>query len=388
MSNPDYIPFAGPGLDDREIAAVTGVLRRGWISTGPEAGQFETELAELTGRRYAVALNSCTAALHLAFVALGMGPGAEVIVPTVTFTATAAAVIHAGGTPVLADVSDDTLNISPDAVRSALTPRTRAVVAVHFAGRVADTAEISRAIEGTGAALVEDAAHTLPAYRDGRIAGSLGDLAVFSFFATKPITTGEGGMLVCDDPAIEATVRVHSLHGISRQAAGRYAPGGSAHYDVTVPGFKYNLSDLQAAIGRVQLAKHRELWEKRRAVAAVYLRCLADVEQLELPLNDTAADLSSWYLFVIRLRLEMLTIDRDRFCAELHENGIGTSVHFRPLHTYTYYRDHLASAAGSFPVADHAFPRLVSLPLNARMSEEDALHVVDVVKAVCTRFKR
>ncbi len=390
MTAPDQhvVPFASPDIGEREIAAVTGVLRSGWVSTGPEAAQFEREMAELTGRRHAVALNSGTASLHLAFIALGVRAGTEVIVPTITFTATAAAVIHAGGMPVLVDVESDTLNISADAVRSALTPRTRAVTAVHFAGRVADTCAIRDVLDGTGVALVEDAAHTMPAYRDDRIAGSLGDVAAFSFFATKPITTAEGGMLLCDDPAIEEIARLYSLHGVSREAVNRYARGGSAHYDVTVPGFKYNMSDLQAALGRIQLERHRELWAKRRAIAAVYLSHLARVEELELPPADTAADRSSWYLFVVRLRLDLLTIDRDRFCAELSDNGIGTSVHFRPLHTYSYYRDHVPSAAGQFPAADHAYPRLVSLPLHAAMTERDALRVVEVVKDVISRFRR
>jgi dTDP-4-amino-4,6-dideoxygalactose transaminase len=383
-----YVPFAAPHFDEREAAAITGVLSRGWISTGPEARAFETEMAELTCRRYAIALNSGTAALHLACKGIGIGPDDEVIVPTVTFTATAAAVVHAGGHPVLVDVDRRTMNISAEAVSAAITPRTRAVVAVHFAGRVADMTALAQCVAAWDIPLIEDAAHTLPAYRGGRIAGSLGHAAAFSFFATKPITTGEGGMLVTDDADLEEQARIWSLHGISRHAATRYAPGGSAHYDVTVPGYKYNMSDLQAALGRVQLDKRTELWERRRAVARIYYRELADVPHLELPADDSADDISSWYLYVVRLRLDELSIDRDAFCKELHQAGVGTSVHFKPLHTYQYYRTEVVPSGSVFPVADSLYPRLVSLPLHARMSEPDAMRVVEVVADVCTRFGR
>lgn len=388
MADPSYVAFAAPQFDDREVAAVTEVLRRGWVSTGPEAAKFEEELAALTGRRFAVALNSCTAALHLAYAGLGLGAGDEVIVPTVTFTASAAAVVHAGARPVLVDVEPTTMNICPSAVRSAINDQTRAVLAVHFAGRIADMAALAECLAERDIPVIEDAAHTLPAYRQGRIAGAFGHAAAFSFFATKPVTSAEGGMLVTDDAELAERARMWSLHGIARDFTGRYAPGGSAHYDVAVPGYKYNLSDLQAALGRVQLAKHRELWQRRHEVAALYTRHLAGLPQLELPTDDTEDDVSSWYLYVIRLRLDRLRIDRDQFCAELHQRGIGTSVHFRPLHQYTYYRDHVVPETGTFPVADALYPRIVSLPLSAAMSEADALRVVEVVRDVCTRLSR
>ena len=384
----DYVPFAGPSFDTREIDAITAVLHRGWVSTGQEAAEFEREMAELADRRYAVALNSCTAALHLAYLAVGAGPGDEVIVPTVTFTATAAAVVHAGATPVLVDVDPVDLNIAPAAVEAALTSRTKAVVAVHFAGRIADLAPLRALTLARGIALIEDAAHTLPAFRAGRPAGSVGDAAAFSFFATKPITSGDGGMLVTDSAEIEERARILSLHGISREAAGRYAPGGSAHYEVFHAGFKYNMTDLAAAVGRAQLAKHQDFWRARRDVARRYDAGLADLDAIEPPRGDTPEDQSSWYLYVIRLNTERLSIDRDQFCAELHELGVGTSIHFRPLHTYKYYREHVVSAGAAFPVADAAFPRIVSLPMHTALTERDTERVVESVRALSRKYAR
>lgn len=378
----DYIPFAEPTLDEAEVEAVTRVLRSGWVSTGTEADLFEKEFAQYVGTRHAVALNSCTAALHLALLGLGVGPGDEVIVPTNTFTATAAAVVHAGGVPVLADVDPVHLMLGPEQVEPLLSESTKAVVPVHFSGRMAAPGPLRELCDRHGVKLLEDAAHTLPASSGPHRAGQVGDVSAFSFFATKPITTAEGGMLCTDDTRIAEEARVWSLHGLSRGAANRYRPGASAAYDVDRPGFKYNMSDVQAALGRVQLAKADRLHAARTAIAGTYLHELADLPNLELPAADTADDLSSWYLFPVRLRLDGMRVDRDQFRKELHELGVGTSVHFIPLHQFSWYAENVVRDGQRFPVADDAADRLLSLPIFPGMDENAVQRVVAAVRKV------
>ncbi|HLL34504.1 DegT/DnrJ/EryC1/StrS family aminotransferase [Streptomyces sp.] len=377
----DYVPFAEPTLDEAEVEAVTRVLRSGWVSTGAEADSFEQEFAAYVGTRHAVALNSCTAALHLALLALGVGPGDEVIVPTITFTATAAAVVHTGATPVLADVEPTHLTLDPARVAELIGERTKAVVPVHFSGRMAAPGPLRELCDRHGLALLEDAAHTLPASSGPYRAGQVGDVSAFSFFATKPITTAEGGMLCTDDSRIAEEARVWSLHGLSRGAVNRYRPGARAAYDVDRPGFKYNMSDVQAAMGRVQLAKADRLHAARTAIAGTYLRELGDLPNLELPAADTADDLSSWYLFPVRLRLEEMRADRDAFRDELHRLGVGTSVHFIPLHHFSWYAKHAVRDGQKFPVADAAADRLLSLPIFPGMDDGAVERVVAAVRA-------
>ncbi|WP_306436951.1 DegT/DnrJ/EryC1/StrS family aminotransferase [Rhodococcus sp. 06-235-1A] len=379
MTGARFVPFAVPTLGDSERAAVNRVISSGWLSTGEEAAAFETEFAEMLGVTHAVALNSCTAALHLALVAANIGVGDEVIVPTVTFTATAAAVVHAGATPVLADVEPSDLTLGPDQVDAVRTERTKAVIAVHFAGRMADMAKLRALCEAHSLLLIEDAAHTLPATRDGANAGTVGDVSAFSFFATKPITTAEGGMLATNNARIADEARCWSLHGLSRGAADRYRPRGRSHYDVDRPGFKYNMSDLAASLGRAQLQRSGELMDSRRAIADLYIRHLSAVPGLELPRADTSTDRSSWYLFPIRLRTDQLRLDRDDIRDRLGEAGVGTSIHFQPLHTFTWYASNVVRAWQRFPNADEAFPQLVSLPIYPTMTADDIQYVVEAV---------
>jgi dTDP-4-amino-4,6-dideoxygalactose transaminase len=376
----DYVPFAEPTLDEAEIDAVTRVLRSGWVSTGVEADSFEKEFANYVGTRHAVALNSCTAALHLALLALGIGPGDEVIVPTITFTATAAAVVHAGATPVLADVEPVHLTLDPEQVEKLIGKRTKAVVPVHFTGRMASPGPLRELCDRHGIALLEDAAHTLPASDGPYRAGQVGDVSAFSFFATKPITTAEGGMLCTDDSRIAEEARVWSLHGLSRGAVNRYRPGARAAYDVDRPGFKYNMSDVQAALGRVQLAKADRLHAARTTIAETYLRELDGLPNLRLPAPDTADNLSSWYLFPVQLRLENMQADRDAFRDELHELGVGTSVHFVPLHHFSWYAENVVRDGQRFPVADAAAGRLLSLPIFPAMDDGAVERVVTAVR--------
>jgi len=355
-------------------------LRSHWISTGPKTKRFEGEFAAYLRAPGALALNSCTAALHTALTTLGIGPGDEVVTTPMTFTASVNVIEHVGARPVLVDVEPDTLNIDPRKVEAAITPRTRAVLPVHYAGHPADL-DALRALTGGGAGgfrIVEDAAHALPACYKGRPIGSEGNPVAFSFYATKNLTTGEGGMLAAD-PEFLARARVISLHGMSRDAWKRYDQGGSWFYEVLVPGFKYNMTDIQASLGLWQLRKLEQFQARRRAVVSEYDRAFADEPALERPVTRPDVE-HAWHLYVLRLRDDALMIGRDRFIQELAERNIGTSVHFIPIHLHPYYRDKYGYTPGSFPVAYDNYRRMLSLPLNPGMTDRD---VGDVIEAVC-----
>lgn len=378
------IPFSRPDITEEEIDAVTRTLRGGWVTTGPAAAGFEVDLAALVGGGVeAVAVSSATAGLHLALEACGIGPGDEVIVPTWTFTATAEVVRYLGADPVVIDVDPVTLNLEPAAVEAAIGPRTRAVLVVHFGGLAADTAGIAAVARAHGVRVVEDAAHALPASRDGAFVGSAqhSDAVVFSFYATKPVTTGEGGMLTTHDPAIADRARVMRLHGIDRDAFDRYrtASAGWA-YDVVAPGFKNNLPDPAAAMGRVQLRRAHAMRTRRAAIAATYAAEWAHLP-LDLPASGRPDDLHAWHLFTVRLR-DDAPVGRDGFVDALARRGIATSVHFIPLHRLTYWRDSLGLQPGAFPVADDAYGRVASVPLFSAMTDDEVTRVVRAVREV------
>ncbi|MFD5625706.1 DegT/DnrJ/EryC1/StrS family aminotransferase [Streptomyces sp. NPDC127072] len=379
---PAQVPFAAPLIGEEEISAVTEVLRGGWIGTGSVARDTESRFSRYLGVEHSLLLNSGTAALHLALLALGVGPGDEVIVPTTTFTASAATVVHAGATPVLVDVEPHRLTIDLEQVRQHLTRRTRAVMAVHFAGRMADMRALRHLCDEHGLALIEDSAHALPAERDGVTPGRLADATAFSFFVTKPLTSAEGGLLVCHRADLAARARTLSAHGIDRDAFARHHSGRSPHYDVVAAGMKYNMPDLAAALLRCQLDRCDALHERRRAIGERYAKGLASLPGLLLPLADTALDSSSWYLYAVQLPEG---IDRDDVADRLSRRGIGTSVHFRPLHQFSYYRAELPSAAEDFPVADAAYRRLLSLPIFPAMTNED---VDSVIAALTDELRR
>ncbi|MEW2297892.1 DegT/DnrJ/EryC1/StrS aminotransferase family protein [Streptomyces sp. NPDC006743] len=376
------VPFAAPLIDGEEIAAVTEVLRSGWIGTGAVVRDTESRFTRYLGVEQALLLNSGTAALHLALLALGVGEGDEVIVPTNTFTASAATVVHAHATPVLVDVEPHRLTIDVEEVRRHITPRTRAVMAVHFAGRMADVGALRRVCDEHGLALIEDSAHALPAQRDGVSPGRLADAAAFSFFVTKPLTSAEGGLLVFHRADLADRARILGAHGIDRDAFARHRGERSPHYDVVAPGLKYNMPDVAAAMLRCQLERSDALRERRRMIAERYIAELAGLPGLLLPPVDTPGDSSSWYLFVVQLPEGT---DRDALASQLRARGIGTSVHFKPLHQFSYYRDELPSARVSFPVADAAYPRLLSLPIFPAMSDEDVKAVIAALTAELSR---
>jgi perosamine synthetase len=395
-----FLPFAVPDIGEAEIAAVTAVLRSGWITTGPEVQAFEREFAAAVGVGHAVAVNSCTAALHLGLEALGVGPGDEVLTSTITFTATAEVVEYLGGRTRFVDVAPDTLNLSPERVRAVIEVEyrraegvwvhretggtLRAIVPVHFAGHLADMPGFMELGQDLGVAVLDDAAHSFPAALDGRGVGSFGCATAFSFYATKTMTTAEGGMLTTDDGDLARRVRLMALHGISRDAWKRYTAEGTWFYEVIEAGYKYNMTDMAAALGRVQLGRAEEMLRRRVEIARRYEQVFRADPALELPVTRPAVR-HAWHLYPVRLRLERLRLDRARFIEELRARNIGASVHFIPLHRQPFYANRYGYRPEQFPVAEAAYPRLVSLPIYSKMTESDVDSVIHAVQEISAR---
>jgi dTDP-4-amino-4,6-dideoxygalactose transaminase len=382
----DFLLFSPPAIGQDEIDEVVDTLRTGWITTGPKTRRFEEEFRLAVEAPAALALNSATAGLHLALAALGLGPGDEVITTTLTFVACANVIEHVGARPVLVDVEPDTLNISPEAIERALTPRTRALLPVHYAGHPVDLDAVRAIADARNLAIVEDAAHALPARYRGRLIGSDADPVAFSFYATKNLTTGEGGMLT-GAPELVDRARVLSLHGMSRDAWKRYEKGGSWFYDVVSAGFKCNMSDLQASIGLAQLRRLEGFQARRREIVARYVAVFGGCDAFELPVERPEVE-HAWHLFVLRLRPGVLGIGRDEFVRELAERNIGTSVHFIPIHLHRYFRERLAYAPDAFPVAVVAYQRMLSLPLHPALTDDDVDDVVTAALDVVDRYRR
>jgi dTDP-4-amino-4,6-dideoxygalactose transaminase len=380
-----FLAFSPPAIGPEEIAEVIDTLRSDWITTGPKTRRFEAAFAERAGAPHAVAVNSCTAAMHLALAAWGLGPGDEVITTPYTFCSTVNVILHAGARPVLADVCPDDLTIDPAAVEAALTPRTRAILPVHFAGQPCRMDDLLAIAARHGLRVLEDAAHAVGATYRGRPIGALGDATAFSFYATKNLTTAEGGMLTTADAALAERVRRLSNHGMSRDAWKRYSAEGSWYYEVVEAGFKYNMTDLQASLGLHQLAKQPAFQAWRAAVVAAYQAGLGDLAALQLPSARPEVG-HAWHLYVIRLRPGALRIGRAQVIEELKRRNIGASVHFIPLNLHPYYREHLGWAPGQFPVAEAAYAGAVSLPLHPRLSDGDVADVVAALREVVTTF--
>ena len=378
-----FLPFALPEIGDEEIAEVVDTLKSGWVTTGPKAKRFETDFSAFLGdpALHSIAVNSATAGLHLALEALGVGPGDEVITTTHTFTATAEVVRYLGADVKLVDINPATLNIDVAAVEAAITPRTKVLLPVHYAGLAADMPALLALARKHGLKVVEDAAHALPTTVGGQLVGTLqSDVTVFSFYANKTITTGEGGMLVTRDEDIAKRARVMRLHGMNRDAFDRFtAKVPSWYYEVVAPGFKYNLTDIAAALGIHQLKRAHAFQQKRAALAAAYDDALAGLPLITPP-KPRVGDLHSWHLYVVRLA-DGAGIERDRFIEKLFEAGIGCSVHYIPLHLHPYWRDRYGLKPEQFPHSQHAYERMVSLPLYTRMGTADVARVADAVRA-------
>ena len=378
-----FLPFALPEIGEAEIAEVVDSLRSGWITTGPKARRFEDDFVAFLGDPglHAVAVNSATAGLHLALEALGIGPGDEVVTTTHTFTATAEVVRYLGADVRLVDIDPATLNLDLRALPAVLGPRTKAIIPVHYGGLAAPMRELVEFARAHGLALVEDAAHALPATCERRLVGTLdSDATVFSFYANKTITTGEGGMLVTRSEALARRARTMRLHGMSRDAFDRYtAKVPSWAYEIVAPGFKYNLTDIAAAIGIHQLRRAHDFRRRRAEIAALYDAGLAGLP-LVLPPQAAAGELHAWHLYAVRLA-DGAGVARDRLIERLYDAGIGCSVHYIPLHLHPYWRERYALAPAMFPASQHAYERLVSLPIYTRMTEGDVQRVVDAVRA-------
>jgi dTDP-4-amino-4,6-dideoxygalactose transaminase len=379
----DYLVFGQPLIEEAEIEEVVGSMRSGWLGTGPKVAEFENRVAEYKGVRHAVAVNSCTAGLHLACVALGLKPGDEVIVPAMTFCATVNAVIHAGATPVLADVDPETFNLDPNEVRRRITPRTRAILPVHFAGRACDMSALSALASEHGLTVIEDCAHAIETEYRGRKAGTIGDLGVLSFYSTKNVVTGEGGMVLTNDPEIAARIKVLALHGMSQDAWKRFGDDGYKHYDVVDVGFKYNMMDLQAAIGLHQITRVDVCWQRRLGVWQRYMSAFADLPVvLPAPLNDESRH--ALHLFTLLVDEERSPIGRDALMSGLHKRKIGTGVHYRAIPTYTIYQQRSGWKLTDYPVSAAIGERTLSLPLSAKLSDEDVEDVVYAVRSLCS----
>ena len=384
QSSQPFIPFARPDTGEEEIEAVARVLRSGWLSTGPETRAFEQEFADFLGGEglHAIAVNSATAALHLALEAIGIGPGDEVIAPTLTFTATVEVARYLGADAVLVDVDPVTLNMDPAKLEAAITPRTKAILPVHYSGLACDMEAIFAIAQRHNLQVIEDAAHALPTTYQGQMVGQLASVATaFSFYANKTMTTAEGGMIVTRDAALADRMRVMRLHGISRDVFERFQstqPGW--YYEIIAPGFKYNMADLSGALGRVQLKRLPAFLARRQAMAARYLRELSDLP-LILPADAPAGETHAWHMFVVRLS-DATRLTRDEVIQALSDAGIGTSVHYLPLHRQPYWRDRYGLRAEQFPVADHAYLRMLSIPLYTVMSDEEQGRVIAALHAI------
>ena len=393
------VPFHRASITDAEIDEVVRVLRSGWITTGPTVHRFERDFAEYLGAEHAVALNSCTAGLHLALEALGVTREDAVVVPTMTFAATAEVVRYLDADPIFVDCIEEDLNFDLHAVESAIAKcaaegrNVRAVIPVHYGGQVGDLPGLLRLCGAQDIRIVEDAAHCCPAYyRENAKApwqsvGTETAVSAFSFYANKTITTGEGGMAVTADEALADRMRIMSLHGMSRDAWKRFSKEGSYYYEIVAAGFKYNLTDIAAALGVQQLARADALHEERRRIANAYIEELSEIEELILP-RQMANRVHSWHLFVIRLRLDALDGDRRQFVDALRERGITCSVHWMPLHMHPYYRERYGFRPEDFPVAARIYPEIVTLPLYPGMSEEQIAHVTRAIREVIREMAR
>jgi dTDP-4-amino-4,6-dideoxygalactose transaminase len=381
-----FLPFAPPLIGEAEIEEVIDTLRSGWLTTGPKTQKFADEFAAYTQAPAALTLSSCTAALHLSLVALEIGPGDEVITTPLTFAASVNVIEHAGARPVLVDVEPDTLNIDPEKIEQAITPNTKAIIAVHYAGHPVELDVIRDIARRHDLHLIEDAAHAIGAAWKGQPIGTGDNPTCFSFYATKNLTTGEGGMLTGDQDLIDRA-RTLSLHGMSREAWSRYTAGGKWAYDVVAPGFKYNMTDIQAALGLQQLRGFESMQQRRRDIVQQYDTAFADVPAFQTPVTRPHVR-HAWHLYVLRLNEDELTINRNQFIEQLSERNIGTSVHFIPIHLHSHYAKKYGWQAEDFPAALSNYNRMLSLPLSPKMTDQDVTDVIEAVTDIAAQTKQ
>lgn len=387
METPLSIPFHKPYITEDEISEVLDSLHSGWLTMGPKTIDFETKYGEYIGAKNAVSMNSCTACLHLALKAVNIKRGDEVIIPAITFAATAEVVTYFDATPVLVDVDEDTHNIDVSKIEEKITSRTKAIIPVHYAGQPCDMDEILDVAGKYKLFVIEDAAHAVPAWYKDRKVGTIGDITCFSFYATKSLTTGEGGMATTDNDEWADRMSVLRLHGISKDAWKRYGNEGSWYYEVAESGYKYNMTDIQAGLGLAQLKKVDWMCRRREEIARKYEEAFQSMEEITQP-RIRPDRKSAWHLYVIKLNPGALSVDREQFMRELKEREIGTSVHFIPLYRHPYYRDTFHYTSQGFPVSERIYERIISLPIYPGMTDGDIERVVESVRTVVRRHRR
>jgi dTDP-4-amino-4,6-dideoxygalactose transaminase len=388
-----FLPFALPDTDDTELEQIKECLELGWITTGPKTKEFEKQFAQVVGAKHAIAVNSCTAAMHLSLEAIGLQPGDEVITSPYTFAATTEVIRYFDAVPVFVDVNPGCLNISPQAIEAAITSRTKAIMPIHIAGLPAEMNTIRDIALRHNLAVIEDAAHAFPCAYQGRQIGSplfplgtnIPHLTCFSFYATKTITTGEGGMICTDDDELADRCRIMALHGISRDAWKRYTAEGTWYYEIIAPGYKYNLTDIASGMGIAQLVKAERMWQRRKEIAHKYQQVFSRFPSLQVP-SDRQDCSHAWHLYILRLNSDWFEIDRAQFMDELKKRNIGASVHFIPLHLHPYYRDKYGYQPSDFPISYGEFLRTVSLPIYSKMSNSDVDDVIAAVLDIVTLF--
>jgi dTDP-4-amino-4,6-dideoxygalactose transaminase len=383
-----FLPLCTPYIGEEEKAEVVAALESGWLSTGPRTKQFETDMQEYLGAKHAIALSSCTAGLHVALVAAGVGPGDEVITSAFTFASTANVILHVGAKLVLTDIRPDTYNISVDEIAKRITPKTRVIMPVHYGGQPCDMDEIADLARANDLLVIEDAATAIGAeYKDRPIGGSEDRIAVFSFYATKTMTTGEGGLVATGLDTIADRVRTLSLHGMSRDAWKRYSAEGSWFYEIEAPGYKYNMMDIQAALGICQLKRLDGFISRREEICLRYDDAFSNMDEVVTPWIAPSVR-SSRYIYPIQVATARLTISRGQFVEALRAENIGTSVHYIPVHVHPYYRDVLGYRQGDYPIAESVYERLVSLPLFPHMMDKDVDDVITAVQRIVAHYRR
>jgi len=382
-----FLPFFRPLIGQEEIEEVVDTLKSDWLTTGPKTHLFEEEFAKYIGCKYAVAVNSCTAALHISLAALGIVRGDEVITTPYTFISTVNVILQQGAIPVFVDIKPDTFNINPDLIREKINDKTKAIMPVHFAGQPCEMEKIMKIAKDNNLLVIEDAAHAISAEYEGIKIGTIGDATSFSFYPTKNMTTGEGGIVTTNDEELANKCKIWSLHGISKDAWKRYSAEGSWYYEVVCPGYKYNMTDIQASLGLHQLEKLNNFQRKRENIIEAYNEAFKDMKEITIPfVKDNIKH--AWHLYVIKIVSEKLKINRNQFIEALKAENIGTSVHFIPAHLQPYYRDTFGFKKGDFPNAEYAFERVISLPLFPKMSDKDVNDVINSVKKIVEYYKK
>ena len=383
----NFLPFARPLIEKEDIEEVVDTLNSDWLTTGPKTHSFEEKFAKYIGCKYAVAVNSCTAALHISLAALGIGKGNEVITTPYTFISTVNVILQQGAIPIFVDIKPDTFNINPDLIREKINDKTKAIIPVHFAGQPCEMEKIMKIAKDNNLLVIEDAAHAISAEYEGRKIGTIGDATSFSFYPTKNMTTGEGGMVTINDEKLKGRLKIWELHGISKDAWKRYSAEGSWYYEVVCPGYKYNMTDIQASLGLHQLEKLINFQRKREKIVKAYDEAFKDMKEITIPfVKDNIKH--AWHLYVIKIVSEKLKINRNQFIKALKAENIGTSVHFIPAHLQPYYRDTFGFKKGDFPNAEYAFEQVISLPLFPKMSDKDVKDVIDAVIKIVDYYKK